>query len=188
MKIIYIFFLYLFIAGFSTHTFAREIDWEKLSFGVTTKFSLTGGDLNKYWGNIPTSGFLLQYRPEQRFFFEGLITGWYLKPKENYNSEMPNIIFINSTAALKYNLIFTSNINFNISAGLTNTTFIFSGKAAEKLGDNIVEHEFGISLSSGVEFIITQQIWLEFFLSVQSIFSSPVNLGLYSFGIKVLWK
>jgi hypothetical protein len=187
MKFIYRIFLYLFLIIGTNNNLAGGGNWKKLSFGIVAQYSITGGDLNNYWGNIPSAGFLLRYYPGGRFSFGGIITGSYLAPKEANSEKYPDIVFINSAAVLRYNLISAGYLNFNLSPGISNTTFVFTGDAAELSGDNFIEHEFGIYCSSGAELKIFDPVKTEIFVSAQSIFSSPVNLVLYTIGLKVVW-
>lgn len=187
MKIIYrscFSFFFFFAPGIN----AQEIDWDKISFGAFTQFSATDGDLNKFWGNFFSAGILVQYEVDEKSIFELAMSGSYLEPEENNRSTIPNIILINSQALVKYNLITKEFFSLNVSPGFTNTTFIFTGLAADKVDDNNIEHEFGVYFSSGIEFIIKDNFRLETYLSGQNVLSSPVNLVFYTFGLKFIYK
>jgi hypothetical protein len=180
--------LFLNILFIQTGISAQDLDWDRLSFGGSLHFTFTGGDLYKYWGNYFSPGVLFQYKINNNFNFEGGISGSYLKPHEDNQIELPDFFLINSQAGIKYIVASSGNFNFNISPGFTNTTFIFTGDAADKAGDNSIEHEFGVYVSPGFDFKFLDGLWIESFFSQQFIFSSPEYIILYTLGLKFLVK
>lgn len=187
MKIVYISFFLVFFLSLPSKMYA-QLDWDKVSYGFSLRYSITDGDLKEFWGNFFSPGFLLQYKLPKDFQILADISGSYLKPLEDNQNKLPHIFLINAQLLLKYTLINKNDFMLTISPGLTNSTFIFSGTAANLVGDNFIEHEFGINVSSGIEFLIEDAFWLEIFISGQNIFSYPEYLVLYSLGLKFLLK
>jgi hypothetical protein len=188
MKLICGLIYFVFLLIFNQRVIAQGIDWDKVYFGGFIQYSLTEEDLNKYWGNFFSPGILIQYKIDNRFIFEAGVSGSYLKPDEKDKSMLPDITLVNSAAILTYIFIAEESFNINISPGLTNTAFIFTGDAAEKVDNNFIEYEFGIYLSAGVEFKFTEMFTAEPFLSGQNIFSSPSGIVLYTMGVKLIFK
>jgi hypothetical protein len=181
-------YLNIFLIILSPAFFAQNIKWENLSGGIVINHLTTGGDLKEYWDNTPEAGFLVNYFLRNNLSFEGALTGAYLKPKpagkESLIITLPGIFLINMPAGIKYSIPLREFFSFQISAGLTNTTFIFSGKAAESLKENNIESEFGMFGSAGFSGRFFNNINIELVPGYQKIFSSP-NLNLYRIGLKI---
>jgi len=182
--------LHIFLLYFSPDFFSQEILWKNFSGGIILNYLYTDGDLKKNWSNTPEAGFLLNYILEDQLSFEGSFTAAYFNPKKEIAdisaSPLPDIILINMPAGIKYSLFGNEAFSFHLSAGITNTTFIFTGDAAEILKENNIESEFGFFASIGFGRIIFNNINIEFTPAFQKIFSSP-NLNLYRIGIKIIF-
>jgi hypothetical protein len=169
---------------FNTTIFGQNIDWNKLSFGATFQYLNTNGDLGEYWGNSFAAGILLKYNLAKSISLEGGITGSYLKPISSVKS-LPNIIFITTPIGLKYSQFISRILKTNVWGGIQNHSFLYSGEAAEIVGENDIEHELGLFAQIGFEIFIVESMGLEIYSKVQNIFTSPEELSFYSFGISI---
>jgi hypothetical protein len=181
--------LYIFFIIYSASFFPQEIKWENLSAGIVINHLITQGDLKEYWNNTPEGGLLINYIIDKNLSFEGSISVAYLKPKpgENQSSTgLPDIFLVNMPAGLKFSFFPGEIFSFNLSGGITNTTFIFTGDAAESLKENNIESEFGVFISAGLGCEIFNNINIELCPNYQKIFGTP-NINLYRIGIKIFF-
>jgi hypothetical protein len=182
--------LHIILVVLSPAFFSQELNWENFSGGIAINYLVADGDLNKNWSNTPEAGFLLNYTFRNNLTLEGSITGAFFKPKKEKEaastSLLPDIILVNMPAGINYRILSNEAFSFHLSAGITNTTFIFTGDAAEILKENNVESEFGFYISTGLNRIIFTNITIEFTPAFQKIFSSP-NLNFYRLGIKIIF-
>jgi hypothetical protein len=181
--------LYIFFIIYSASFFPQELIWENLSAGIVINHLITQGDLKEYWNNTPEGGFLINYIIDKNLSFEGSISATYLKPKpgENQSSTvLPDIFLVNMPAGLKFYFFPGDNFSFDLSGGITNTTFIFTGDAAESLKENNIESEFGFFISAGLSCKMFSNINIELCPAYQKIFSTP-NTNLYRIGIKIFF-
>jgi hypothetical protein len=163
---------------------AQEINWNNLSFGVTTQYLFTDGDLNKFWGNAFAGGILFNYKIDDSFSLEGGLLGTYLKPKEE-SEKIPNFIFLNIPAGLKYSMEGGKHFRFNLSAGIQNHSFIYSGNAAEIVEENDIEHELGLFLQGGIEVLSIQNLGVEVNSKIQNVFTLPDQLKIINVGLTI---
>ncbi|HVO75762.1 MAG TPA: hypothetical protein VMT35_17175 [Ignavibacteriaceae bacterium] len=184
------FFLYILLITSSPLFFPQNIKWENLSGGIVINHLISGGDLKKYWNNTPEAGLLINYLIGGDISLESSIAGAYLKAKPaneiSFNNPLPYILLINLPAGVKYTFLRGDFISFNVSAGITNSTFIFTGKPAETLKENNIESEFGLFASAGFGGRVYKNFIIELVPGIQRIFSSP-NLNLYRIGLKILF-
>ena len=177
-------FLLVILVFLSGKVKAQEIAWDKFSFGFTVQYLKTNGDLNKYWGNSAAGGALLNYNIGNSFSLEGGILGAYMKPKDSLN-DLPNFIFLNIPAGVKYSLALVNELKINSFAGIQNHSFIYSGEAAELVEDNDIEHELGIFFQLGIELQILNDIGIELNSKIQNVFTSPEQLKIINFGLSL---
>jgi len=171
-------------------SYAQDLDVERISFGITSQYNIPGGDLGSFWGNAFGAGPTIQYKISKDFSFEGNLIFSYLKPLDKKNEmSLPKITLLNMPAGIKYYINFAPSQKqlfiVNFQAGIENNTFIYSGEGSELVEENPVESEFGVFLSAGIEFFLTNKISTEFFSAVQNIFSLPENIRIYNFGVKL---
>ena len=88
---------------------------------------------------------------------------------------------------IKYNMELFDKTVLIINPGLQNNMFIFTGEAAEIIGENDIEHEFGIFISVGLEYKFTDMLRGEFYVKTQTIFSYPINIPINYFGLKIFF-
>lgn len=181
--------LYIFTIISSASFFPQEIKWENLSAGIFINHLITQDDLKEYWNNTPEGGLLINYIIDKNLSFEGSVSLTYLKPKpgENQSSAaLPDIFLVNMPAGLKFSFFSGEIFTFDLSGGITNTTFIFTGDAAESLKENNIESEFGFFISAGLGCKMFSNINIELCPAYQKIFSTP-NISLYRIGIKIFF-
>jgi|SRR5690554_823578 len=184
MKCLLLIIYFLFTASV---IHSQEIETERISWGLSINYTVTEGDLNKHWGNFFSPGIHFQYDINENFLFDASVSASYLKPFTIYNdNEIPSITLINSLAGIECRFASTKNFVLSISPGLSNSTFIFSGKAANKVESNYIEHEFGFFISPAFGFNLSEKFSLEFFIIQQIIFSSPDYLHLTSSGLRFI--
>jgi hypothetical protein len=164
--------------------FAQKIHWDRISFGATVQYLKTDGDFNKYWGDTFAGGFLANYNLGNSFSLEAGLLGTYLKPKSSVNN-LPNFIFLNIPAGLKYSIVIFNNLKFNSFAGIQNHSFIYSGEAAELVEDNDIEHELGLFIQFGIELAVIKNYGIEVNTKIQNIFTSPEQLKIINVGLTV---
>lgn len=178
---------FLLIFVFSTIKIsAQEINFNNLSFGIVLEYSAPSGDFGKYWKNSPGIGGIINYNLINSFYFETALSISYFTPEQN-KEKYPKIIFLNLPAGLIYSLKI-SELNLIFGAGISNSTLAFRGKAAEKVAENNIESEFGTFISFGLQKKINNLLSMELYSRAQNIFTSPENIILYAFGIKILFK
>ncbi len=181
-KILLLLFLSLIIAP---NLQAQKIKWENIQIGVEVTYFHPSGDLGQYWGNSFSIGPILSYKADDNLFLEGGILGTYLKSKNETN--LPNIIFLNIPAGIKYSTVIYNSLKGNFSTGLVNSTFIFEeDESFDAVND--IESEFGYFISIGIENPINELLDIEIFGMVHNIFSSPEGIVIYSAGIKVFFN
>ncbi|MBL1212598.1 MAG: hypothetical protein D8M61_04490 [Ignavibacteriae bacterium] len=163
---------------------AQEIKWKNLSFGVTAQYLFTDGDLNKFWGNTLAGGVLFNYKIDDSFSLEGGLLGTYLKPKSDPD-RIPNFIFLNIPAGLKYSLEVNRRLKFNIFSGIQNHSFIYSGEAAELVEENDIEHELGLFIQAGIEVLTFKNIGVELNTKIQNVFTLPDQLKIINLGLTI---
>ena len=88
-------------------------------------------------------------------------------------------------AGIKYSTGLFYNLFFTLYPGLQNNMFIFSGKAAEIIGENDIEYEFGIFLSLGLEYRFSEGLKTELYFKRQTIFSEPESILINYIGLKI---
>jgi hypothetical protein len=167
--------------------FPQEINFNDLSLGVVLQYSVPIGDFGKYWNNEPGAGIVLDYKLTKSISLEGLISASYFKPVENPN-RFPKLIVLNMPAGLKYSFRLIQNLDANLTAGITNTSMAYKGGISENLENNDIESEFGVFFALGLNTKLNQLFNIEFFTQAQNIFTSPVSITLYNFGIKFLFN
>lgn len=167
---------------------AQPVQWENFSFGAAAGYSFTEKDLHEYWGDYPSAGLVINYKLTDQFFLEGIISLAYLKDANSIPDRIPDIFLINQFGGLKIVFPLIGDLYLFITPALTNTTMIFKGKASERAGDNFVESEFGISLSTGAAVISFNKLKIESCFGYQNIFTSPETLNLFHLGIKFIWN
>jgi hypothetical protein len=177
--------IHLLLVYLPAHLFPQEINWGNFSGGIIVNTLFTEGDLESNWDNTPEAGLILNYLLDSTLSLEGAVTGAFFNPKQESNTALPDIFIINMPAGIKYTAALDEYL-LNLSGGITNTTFIFSGEAAEILKENNIESEFGFFISAGLGRRIFKDFILEISPAFQKIFSSP-NLNMYRVGIKIIY-
>lgn len=166
---------------------AGGIEFDKISYGFSAGYLTAADDFGEYWKDAAFLGIHANYQFDNELYLEGAIFGSKIYPGEHSNEvELPEIILINIPIGLKYSQKISSKTAVNYSGGLSNTTFAFTGEAAEIVEENPVENEVGVFLMLG--FSIRNKLLVEnkteIFIMGESIFSKPETIEVFKMGLR----
>ncbi|MEN8191835.1 MAG: hypothetical protein ABFS12_03395 [Bacteroidota bacterium] len=162
---------------------SQEIEWERVSGGISISYLQPNGDMGKYWNNSFGLGGELKYELSKRTY---LATGIQFSSfsKNNIKKSVPNFYFISIPLEIKFIFLIANGLHLSTGGGIQSNTFMFLGPEAEKLDDNDTESEFGIFIALGIETISFNEHTLEFYSKYQTIFSSPEQIGILFIGMR----
>ena len=165
--------------------FSQKIKWENLSVGIIIQNYKTNSDLNEFWEESLGGGGAVKYRITKNLFLEGNLV---LSKFNSENINYADFILVSMPAGLHYKFSPNSPIDFGLFVGLENNSFIFTGEASDRIRENDTESEFGIFGGGSLSFFPASKIEIEAFYKIQNIFSSPVELLVQNFGVKLFLR
>jgi hypothetical protein len=163
-----------------------EIDWDRLSFGITGNYQVPFGDLGRYWKYSAGLGGVGRYELQDRVYLIGTVTFSYYTPRDNtHDKGIPFLWLVNLSGSIQYEIPFSSVIGLLLGFGGDNFTFIFRGSAAEDLGNNYIESEIALHGETGLRFRFGNLPAFDVFTRYSSIFSYPFQIPIWMSGIYI---
>ena len=173
---------------FTNQIYSQNIDWDKVSYGVSGQTLLLTGDFKENWKNSFGPGIILKYSIKPSLYIEGQMAFASISRKNKDDKTIPDIYLINMPLGLKWYFLNINQTRIFIYSGIENNTFVFRGDAAAIQRDNKIESEFGAFVSAGINPGFAIKPSLEFYSAFQTIFSYPENINVYFIGINVYFN
>jgi hypothetical protein len=170
----------------SAYSYSGEIDWERVTVGVTANIQIPFGDFGKYWNNSAGFGGLAKYELVERIYLLGTLTVNYYSPaSDSGERQLPHIWLVNLSAGIHYEIPLTPRYIGFLGIGGDNFTFIFRGRPAEHLGSNYIESEVALHGEAGISFRFERLPGISVFTRYSTIFSYPDQIPVWSGGVYV---